>query len=177
MYLDSSRTLIEILRLLDKEDDNLKIYIQNNALFVQIENTLLISRLIEGEFVKYKHIIPSSFENMVTVNKNALHNSIERASIVARNDRYNVVKFEIKADVMTILAKSEIGNVNENVNVNLTGKDLNIAFNGKYLSDYLRISEEDFINIKLNSPIDPCIITPVGSDNFIYLVLPVRINA
>ena len=172
-----SRTLVEITRLLDKEEDNLKIYIQNNALFVQIENTLLISRLIEGEFVKYKHIIPTSFENVVTVNKNALQSSIDRASIVARNDRYNIVKFEIKEDVMSILAKSEIGNVNENVNVNLSGKDLTIAFNGKYLSDYLRICDEDFINIQLNSPIDPCIITPVGSDNFIYLVLPVRINA
>jgi len=78
---------------------------------------------------------------------------------------------------MTVSAKSEVGNVNENVQINLKGKDLVIAFNGKYVSEYLKIVGEDFINLNLNTAIDPCIITPVGSDGFLYLVLPVRINA
>lgn len=171
-----SRTLQEISRILDKDDNTLKIHIQKNTLFVEVENTALISRLIEGEFVKYNHILPTSFTNTVTVNRNALLSSIERASIVARNDRYNVIKFDVKEDIMTVSAKSEVGNVNENVNVNLTGKDITIAFNGKYLAEYLKIISEDFINLNLNTPIDPCIITAVGNDNYLYLVLPVRIN-
>ncbi len=171
-----SRTLLEITRLLDKDEKEVKVYIQKNTLFVEVENTKLISRLIEGEFVKYNHIIPTNFENVVTVNKQALLNSIERASIVARNDRYNVIKFEVKEDVMTVSAKSEVGNVNENVNVNLVGKDITIAFNGKYLVEYLKIINEDFVNINLNTPIDPCIITAVSNDGFLYLVLPVRIQ-
>jgi len=172
-----ARALNEIVRLLDKEDQNLKIYIKGNSLFVSVENTTLISRLIEGEFVKYRHILPSSFANTVTVNKNALLSSIERAAIVARNDRYNVVKFEVKEDLMTVSAKSEIGNVNENVNVNLDGKDITIAFNGKYVSEYLRVCGEEFVTLNLNSPIDPCIIKSVSGQEFLYLVLPVRINA
>jgi len=172
-----SRTLSEILRLLDKEDIEVKVIVQKNALFIEVENTTLISRLIEGEFVKYNHILPTSFANTVTVNKNALLTSIERASIVAKNDRYNIVKFDIKENQMTVSAKSEVGNVNENVGINLIGKDILIAFNGKYLTEFLRIINEDFININLNSPIDPCIIKPVGDNGFMYLVLPVRINA
>ena len=78
---------------------------------------------------------------------------------------------------MTVSAKSEVGVVNENVNINLLGKDILIAFNGKYLTDFLKITDEDFININLNSPIDPCIIKPFGDNGFMYLVLPVRINA
>ncbi len=171
-----SRTLQEITRLLDKDDNEITVYIQNNTLFVQVENTKLISRLIEGEFVKYNHIIPTSFSNVVTVNKQMLLSSIERAGVVARNDRYNVIKFDIKEDVMTVSAKSEVGNVNENVSVNLSGKDITIAFNGKYLMEYLKIVNEDFINLNLNTPIDPCIITSVANDGFLYLVLPVRIN-
>ncbi|MBE7083519.1 MAG: DNA polymerase III subunit beta [Clostridiales bacterium] len=171
-----ARALNEIMRLLDKEEDTLKIILQKNTLLVEVENTVLFSRLIEGEFVKYNHIIPQSFENTVTVNKQALLNSIERASIVVRTDRYNVVKFDIKEEGMTISSKSEVGNVNENVPVNITGKDISIAFNGKYLADYLKITEEEFIILNLNSPIDPCIITSVGSDGFLYLLLPVRIN-
>lgn len=172
-----SRTLNEIIRLLDKEDENIKIIIQKNSMFVEVGNTTLISRLIEGEFVKYKHILPNNFNNVVTINKQMLLNSIERASIVAKNDRYNIVKFEVKENIMTVSAKSEVGNVNENVNISLEGKDLTIAFNGKYLMDFLKIISEDFINLNLNTSIDPCILKAVGDEGFIYLVLPVRINA
>lgn len=172
-----ARTLQEITRLLDKEDNIIKVYLQKNSLFVEVENTLLISRLIEGEFVKYNHILPTAFENTVTVNRAAMLNSIERASIVARNDRYNVVKFDIKEEGMTVSAKSEVGTVNENVPINLNGKDLAIAFNGKYIAEFLKIVSDDFINLNLNTAIDPCIITSVSNDGFLYLVLPVRINA
>lgn len=170
------RTLVEITRLIEKEE-NIKLVINKNTLSVAFNNTKVYSRLIEGEFVKYNHILPSTFTNVVTINKNAFITSIERASIVARNDKYNIVKFDIKEDSMTILAKSEVGNVNEKVTIKLDGKDMVIAFNGKYLIDYLKTIDEDFVNIKLNSPIDPCVLTSSISDDFIYLVLPVRINA
>ena len=76
-----------------------------------------------------------------------------------------------------VSAKSEIGNVNENVTSILEGKDMVIAFNGKYLSEYLKIVTDEFIKLNLNTNIDPCVITPVGGEGFLYLVLPVRINA
>ena len=171
-----SRTLLEIVRILDKEDANLKIYLQKNSLFVEVENTLLISRLIEGEFVKYNHILPTSFTDTVMVNRNALLSSIERASIVARNDRYNVIKFDIKEDVMTVSAKSEVGNVTENVMITLNGKDMTIAFNGKYISEYLKTISDDYVSLNLNTNIDPCIITSATDGSYLYLVLPVRIN-
>ena len=172
-----SRALQEITRLLAQDENFLKIYLQKNSLFVEVENSSLISRLIEGEFVKYNHILPSSFENTVTVNKDALLSSIERAAIVTRSDRYNVVKFDVKENIMTVSAKSEVGNVNENVNVMLKGKDITIAFNGKYIADYLKIIGEEFINLNLNTNIDPCVITSVGKEGYLYLVLPYRINA
>ncbi len=172
-----ARALNEITRLLDNDEETIKVYLQKNTLYVEIENITFMSRLIEGEFVKYNHILPTAFENVVTVNRQALLSSIERAAIVARNDRYNVIKFDIKEDGMGILAKSEVGTVNENVNVNLQGKDLVIAFNGKYISEYLKIVDADFVNLNLNSAIDPCIITSTKGETYLYLVLPVRINA
>ena len=103
--------------------------------------------------------------------------SIERASLVSRQDKTNVVKFDIKEDFINVSSKSELGAVNENIAINMDGKDLVIAFNGKYIADFLKIIGEDFITLNLNTPIDPCIFTPVGDKNFLYLVLPVRINA
>lgn len=172
-----SRTLNEIVRLLDKDEDKIKIYVEKNSMYLEIGNTILISRLIEGEFVKYNHILPTNFSNVVTVNKQIFSNSIDRASIVAKNDRYNIVKLDIKEDVMTVSAKSEVGLVNENVNITLNGIDLTIAFNGKYIMDFLKISNDDFITLNLNSPIDPCVLKSISSEDFFYLVLPVRINA
>ncbi len=171
-----ARTLLEIVRILDKDEGDLKVYLQKNSLFVEVENTSLVSRLIEGEFVKYNHILPTSFTDSVMVNRGALLNSIERASIVARNDRYNVIKFDIKEEMMTVSAKSEVGNVNENVMITLNGKDMAIAFNGKYISEYLKIISDDYINLNLNTNIDPCIITSATDNSFLYLVLPVRIT-
>ena len=157
-----ARTLNEITRILDKDDGNIKVILQKNTLLVEVEGTTLISRLIEGEFVKYNHILPSSFANFVTVGREQFTNSIERASIVARNDRYNIVKLDIKENVMTVSSRSEVGTVNENVNVSLEGKDLTIAFNGKYLLDFLKIAGDEFIKLKLNTTIDPCIIEPAS---------------
>ena len=171
-----SRALNEITRLIEKDEDLLKVYIQDNSLFVQIGSTSIASRLIEGEFVKYNHILPTTFENSVTVNRQVLLTSLERAGVVARDDRYNVVKLDVKENVMSVYAKSEIGEVNENVNIMLKGKDMTIAFNGKYLSEYLKIVSDEFLVINLNSSIDPCVITAMNSQNYIYLVLPVRIN-
>lgn len=170
-----SRTLSEISRLLEKDGETLKVVLNKNTLFIEVENTTIISRLIEGEFVKYGHILPKSFENSVTVNKQVFLNSIERASIVAKNDRFNIIKFDIKEDVMTVSSKSEVGFVTENVNINLKGKDLTIAFNSKYILDFLKITDGDFITLDFNSQIDPCVLKKVGDENFVYLVLPVRI--
>ena len=77
---------------------------------------------------------------------------------------------------MNVIAKSEVGAVNENVNIMLKGKDLTIAFNGKYISEYLKIIEDEFINLNLNSAIDPCVITGVNNESYLYLILPLRIT-
>lgn len=171
-----ARTLVEITRLLDNDEKDLKICVQNNNLYVEFNNTVIYSRLIEGEFVKYNHILPTVFSNEVVVNKNIFLSSIERATIVAKNDRYNVVKLDIRENYMEVSSKSEVGNVNEKVPVNLNGKDMLIAFNGKYIQDFLKITGEDFIKLNLNTPIDPCVMTPVGKEEYTYLILPVRIN-
>ena len=90
---------------------------------------------------------------------------------------FNYFSNILKEKYINVSANSESGNVNENVNVNLNGKDITIAFNGKYILEYLKIISDEFITLSLNTAIDPCVITALGNDGFLYLVLPVRINA
>ncbi|PWM73607.1 MAG: DNA polymerase III subunit beta [Bacillota bacterium] len=172
-----SRTLGEIVRLLAQDEENVKITLNKNTLMVENGGTTLISRLLEGEFINYKQIIPTEFVTNVRANAKTLSASVERASVLARTDRISIVKFDIKENVMYVIAKSEIGNVNEPVPVNMEGKDVLIAFNSKYITEFLKIADDEFINFHLNSPIAPCVIKPLSGDNYLYLVLPVRINA
>jgi DNA polymerase-3 subunit beta len=77
---------------------------------------------------------------------------------------------------MNISANSELGKVDENIMINLDGKDVVIAFNSKYLTDIFRVIEDDFVYIYLNSSIAPCVIKPYQGDGYLYLILPIRIN-
>ena len=172
-----SRTLSEISRLIEKEDENVKIQLQRNVLMIESDNTTLLSRLLEGEFINYKQIIPADYLTNVRVNTKIFMQSVDRASILARSERLSIIKLDIKESAMLVSAKSEVGFLNESIVINMEGKDIAIAFNSKYLSDLLRVTDDEFININFNSPISPCVIKPFEGDEFLYLVLPVKINA
>ena len=171
-----SRALVEITRLLDKDDDYITVIIQENSLMVNVDNTTFTTRLLEGEYIDYKRIVPTSYLSVFKVNKESLLNSIERASIMAKIMK-NIIKLDIHENYVDISSDSEMGNVKENVLINLEGKDLTIAFNSKYLIDCLRVIDDEFINFNLNTSIAPCVIKPYSDDEYLYLILPVRISA
>ena len=170
-----SRTLVEITRLLERDEDMVTVVIQKNMLMVEVSSTVLISRLLEGEYLNYKQIVPGEFLTRVRVSKNQLLSSLERAAIVARGMK-NLIKFDVKEGNLNISANSELGKVEENVLINLEGKDVVIAFNSKYLTDILRVVEEEYVYLHFNSSIAPCVIKPFNGDNYLYLILPIRIN-
>ena len=141
---------------------------------VDLKNAKIITRLIDGEFLNYNQIISNSFASKITVNKTQLEQALERASLLSKVGQNNLVKFDIKERNMVISSNSEIGNIKENINVVLEGKDLNIAFNAMYFMEALRVLNDEFITISFNSSINPCIIKPVETNEFLYLILPVR---
>jgi DNA polymerase III sliding clamp (beta) subunit (PCNA family) len=120
-----ARTLTEISRMLDVEED-LKIYASNNLLSVGVKDTFITSRLYLGEFVKKENVFPAEFTTCVKINKNEIVNSVERASVLIRGDKNNLISFDIKADKIVITANSEMGKVEETVNAELDGKELKI---------------------------------------------------
>ncbi len=172
-----SRALVEITRLIEKEEDYVSIIIQDNSLLLSIDNTVFMTRLLEGNYIDYKKIIPTKFDTIFRANKSLLQNAVERASIVARTIK-NRVKFEIKENYLNISSSSEIGNVNENVLINLDGRDLNILLDSRYLIDCLRVIDDEFVNFYLTTSISPCVIKPYGEedDDYLYLILPLRSN-
>lgn len=171
-----ARSLTEIVRLLDKKEEDVTVVLKKNALMVKIENTTIITRLLEGEYLNYTQILPKEFITKVNVNKTVFAISLDRVMVMSMVERTTLVKMDIKEEVMTMTAKSDIGNITENVYINLEGKDLSIAFNGKYIADYLRFIDGNTIDLNFNSPISPCVIKDADDEDSLYLVLPLRIN-
>ena len=171
-----SRALQEITRLLEKDEDVVAIVIQDNSLMINVDSTVFLTRLLEGDYIDYKRIIPNDFITVFRVNKGLLYSSIERASIVAKVMK-NIIKLDIHENSVDVSSDSEMGNVKENLIINLEGKDLTIAFNSKFLIDCLRVIDDEFINFNLNSSIAPCVIKPYSDDEYLYLILPVRMTA
>lgn len=170
-----SRSLSEISKLVNDSDDVVKVVLQKNYLMIKLDGVELLTRLIEGEFINYKHLIPKEFTTTAVINHSQFENTLERASLLARIDKNNIVKFDVKENNILITSNSEIGNIKENIPVSLTGSDIVIAFNSRYFMDILKTLQDDFVKINLNSPYSPCAVTPVEGDEYFYLILPVKL--
>ena len=172
-----ARCLNEISRMVEDSEDDLTVYVQRNWLRIDLGHTVLTSVLLSGDFVPYRNIIRNTFETTVTVPGAQLSDSLERAILLSRDDRSNPVKFEITESMLSITSASGAGNIDEKLPVVTVGPDLTIAFNAKYFTEMLRVCGADSITIKFNSPADPCIVEPAdGKEDFLYLILPVRIG-
>ena len=169
-----AKSLSEISKLLGDSDDIINIYIQDNYLMVDLNETKIITRLIDGEFLNFEQIIPQNFETSIIVNKSQFEDALDRASLLSKVGQNNLVKFEIKENSLLIKSNSDLGNINENIGISFKGKDLKIAFNARYFTESARNVSDEFIKISFNSPTNPCIITPVDNENYKFLILPVR---
>lgn len=132
---------------------------------------------MEGEFIKYKDIIPTVNQTKVIIDRPALLESIERASLLAKEGKNNLIKLIIKNNLLTITSRSEEGNVIEELIMEKTGEDLEIGFNSKYVMDVLKAVDDEKILMEFNTSTTPCLVKPIEGDPFEYLIFPVRISS
>ena len=170
-----ARSLMEISKMLVDDEDVLTMKMDSDKLRVEIDNTVLISRLIKGEFINYKNIINKDFNAIVTLSKKQFEEYINRASLISRISKNNLVKIEVKEGFINVESNSEIGNLNESLPARVEGKENIICFNGKYLQDFLSVVDDDFIKMNIKASSAPCVFTQVEKDDYLFLVLPMRV--
>lgn len=169
-----ARTLSEISRMLEGKDESLTVRVGRNAISVEVGDTVLTSRLYMGEFVRKENIFPPAFATEAIVSRSELIESVERASVLIRGDKNNLILLEVKAGGIRITANSEIGNVSESVKCTLSGKELKIAMNGKFLLEALKALTEEEIKLSFNTAISPFTAENRQDKTSAYLILPVR---
>ena len=147
-------------------------------LMFEVGSTQLICRRLEGEFLDYKNAIPRNNPIVLEVENKALLDSLDRVSVVISEKLKSPVRCVFDMDKVFLSAKTGAGEAKDICAVKGDGKELEIGFNNRYLMDALRYAPAEKVKMELNTGISPCVITPVDdSDNFIYMVLPVRLKS
>ena len=149
----------------------------NRHLLFEIGGTELICRRLEGEFLDYKNAIPRKNPILLTVDTKTMLQSIDRVSVVISEKMKSPVRCIFGFDKVTMSAKTGNGESSDVCHISGDGQDLEIGFNNRYLMDALRFCPADTVRLELNTGISPAIIVPTeGEENFLYMVLPVRLK-
>ncbi len=175
-FIIPGKVLHEVGRILSTTKEMVDIYPSNNNILFDTGKVKIVSRLIQGEYMNYKGIIPQTAETTVTVAPAALLDAIERASLIITTDdkRYPVRLTITDDDTLIISANTEMGTLREEIDITMSGSKIDIDFNPRYFIDALKVIEEDEISIVFNGTMGPCVLKPMDSDEFAYLVLPLR---
>ena len=166
----------------------LQIYPSNEPVAFQLDSTQVVfdlgqqritTRLLEGQYPNYRQLIPKQFERQLTVDRKQLVSSLERIAVMA-DQRNNIVKlsFSNEAQSLTLSVEAqEVGSGLETLPAQITGEDLDIAFNVRYLLEGLKALPTSEIQIQCNSATSPSVLTPLGGTKMTYLVMPVQIRS
>lgn len=170
------KTLIEISKIINGGmDDEVSIFFTDKHVLFEFEDTIVLSRLIEGEYYKIDKMLSTDYETKVTVNKREMLECIDRSTLLLKESDKKPVIIDVQDDYMKFAMNSTIGSMDEDIDASKEGKDILIGFNPRFLMDALRVIDEDEITMYMINPKAPCLIRD-QEEIYIYLILPVNFN-
>ena len=171
------KTLIEISKILSGEtEDEVSIFFTKNHIVFEFDDTVVVSRLIEGEYFRIDQMLSSDYETKIQVNKKELLDCIDRATLLVKESDKKPIILSITDDNIELKIQSQIGSMDEEIDINKEGKDIMIGFNPRFLIDALRVIDDETVDIYLMNPKAPCFIRD-EQQSYIYLILPVNFMA
>ncbi len=171
------KTLNEVSKILSGDmEKEVNLFFTDRHIVFEFDNTMVLSRLIEGEYYKIEQMLSSDYETKVTVNKRELLDCIDRATLLIKESDKKPIIVNVNDVNMELKIHSSIGSMNEEIDIKKDGKDILIGFNPKFLIDALRVIDDEEVDIYLINPKAPCFIKD-KEESYIYLILPVNFNA
>ena len=171
------KTLQEISKIIGGEvDKDVFIYITDNHIVFEFDQTVVVSRLIEGEYFKIEQMLSNVYETKIKINKRDLLESIDRSTLLVKEGDKKPIIMNIQDGTMELKINSFIGSMNEEIDIEKEGKDILIGFNPKFFIDALRVIDDEEVNIYMVNPKAPCFIKD-ENETYTYLILPVNFNA
>lgn len=171
------KTLNEVSKILSGElSSEVRIFFTDKHIVFEFDDTVVLSRLIEGEYYRIDQMLSGDYETKITLNKKEFLSCIDRATLLIKESEKKPVIIRISDGNMELKINSSIGSMNEDIDIQKEGKDILIGFNPRFLMDALRVIDEEEIDIYLFNPKAPCFIKD-KEESYIYLILPVNFNA
>ena len=175
------RTLQEINKILADSFDPIKLGIAKNQALFEIENCKIVTRLLDGEFLKYSDVIPKKWETRVRVNKNLISNCFERISLISSSSMEKEKRYPVKLNVevgkIKISCTNQTGDAKEEIFTTTEGQDLEAGFNPKFFLDVFRNIDDEEVYINFGTSISPSVIKSIDDDgDYQYMILPVRLK-
>ena len=168
------KALGELVKLLQGAGEEVALALTQNHILFQVDNAELSARLIDGEFPKYRQVIPAHGGSSIHTDREALVRALRRVSLLSNETR--MVKFVFEAGQLTLTTNgSEAGEAEEVLESDYAGEKLTIGFNSRYCLDVLSILEEPRVRFELKDSLSPGIITPEGGEGYTYVVMPMRV--
>ncbi|MDU7029621.1 DNA polymerase III subunit beta [uncultured Robinsoniella sp.] len=168
------KTLTEVSKILSGEvEDEVRLFFTNNHIVFEFDQTTVVSRLIEGEYFRIEQMLSSDYETKVEINKKELLDCIDRATLLVKESDKKPIIIQISDDAMELKINSQIGSMDEEIDITKEGKDILIGFNPRFLIDSLRVIDDENVTLYLVNPKAPCFIKD-EKETYIYLILPVN---
>ncbi|HJB59476.1 MAG TPA: DNA polymerase III subunit beta [Candidatus Faecalibacterium faecipullorum] len=169
------KTMTEVLRLLANDDEaEVRICANRRYIVFMTAGYTIMSRLIEGEFLNYKNVIPDGCRTEAVLDTKAFIETIERASLIITERLKNPLRITFTDGKVIVRCQTSLGRVVDEFAAECKGDEVEIGFNNRYLLDALRNARTEQVRIQLSGPLSPVKVMPAEGDGFLYLVLPVR---
>lgn len=169
------RALDELSRLLEDEDTAVTISIAESQIKFVVKGVTIVSRLIEGQFPNYERVIPATSDKKLTIPADDFSSKVRRASIVARENANRLIINAVDSQLTVTAESGDVGKAYEELDIVKEGEDIEIAFNAKYLTEFLSVVGSDGVFLELTGNLNPGLMKPVGKDDYLYVLMPMQI--
>jgi len=174
------KTLNEVNKIMSDSFDIVKIGIAKNQALFEMENCKIVTRLLDGEFLKYQNTIPNNWETRIKVNKSEIQNCFERIILISASSIEKEKKYPVKVNIevgkIIISCANQTGDAKEEIYPETEGKDLEIGFNPRFFLDALKAIDDEEVYIEFGTNRSPCIIKSVEDGNYTYMILPIKMK-
>lgn len=168
------KTLSEISKILNgNTEDEVTMYFSDNFAVFEFDSTIVVSRILEGEFYNVDNMISNDYMTKITISRRGLIDCIERATLLVKEVEKRPLVFSISDNQMDIRINTPLGSMNESIDISKDGKNIRIGFNPRLMGEILRVIDDDVISMYFNTAKSPCFIKD-DNQAYVYVILPIN---
>ena len=175
-FVITGRSISEVFRMIEDEEEEILMYVGKNHMTFEIGGYYLVSRLIEGNYIDYNSVIKDEYKTKLTLKTSELIDAIERISLIINNPTNTPIRCNIKNGEIKLTCATTVGRASDSLWALMEGEDVELGFNAKFMLEAMKATECDEVVVTMSGNISPITIKPKEGDDFIYIVMPMRIR-